>query len=83
MNIINSTSITSTSGVTLISDNAARRRRLERRPDRRPPAEKASVAESAIAQAFSASRRWMAVTRSSAKPSRRAANLPASVENLL
>ena len=34
-------------------------------------------------QMRSASRRWMAVDRSSAKPSSRAANLPASVENLL
>ena len=81
MKMISSTSITSTSGVTLISESAPRRPRRRRREP--PEAAKASVEESAIGPYRSATRRWIAVDRSSAKPSRRAPYLPALVEKEL
>ncbi len=91
MKMISSTSITSTRGVTLISDRVARLRR-ERRP--RPPVATTSWAESAMAQrpsllvegpplSRSPSRRVTAADSSSAKVSSRPANLDASVEYLL
>ena len=80
MKMMSSTSITSTKGVTLISDKAERRPRRLRRP--RPPLEKASWVESAKGQT-PLSRRVTAVARSSAKASSRAVNLEASVEYLL
>ena len=80
MKMIKRTSITSTSGVTLISDRAARRARRRRRP--RPPVESASWTERAKAQ-LPPRRRVTAAARSSAKASSRAVNLDASVEYLL
>jgi biopolymer transport protein TolQ len=91
MKMMSSTSITSTRGVTLISDSVARRRR-DRRP--LPPMAIASWAESAMAQRASVvegaaplsrspRRRVTAADSSSAKFSSRPANLAASVEYLL
>ena len=79
MKMISSTSMTSTKGVTLISDRAARRRRLRPRP---PLVVEPEPVESATAQP-PARRRATAVVSSSAKLSRRLTNRPESIENLL